>query len=270
MSRPQYAVKELYTGTGSLDEYTFDFKITNLSQLLVIEVDDDGVETERVRGDDETYLDSVTFDAILGGGTVFLADNLASGYTLILLLADDEPVQNYEFRNKTSFTLRRFEDAIDAIVGAVQRLSYLAKQSLRIHDIDEEEDFNGQLPSGVMDQGDKILIVNADGTGFDYGPDWNDIPASQSSADDAQADATQALADAGTAQAAAEAAQADATQAIADAAAAQADATQALSDVGDAVADAAAAQASAEAAQEAAEEALEVASNSIMNAIIFG
>ena len=175
MSRPQYDVKESYTGTGSLASYSFDFKITSLLHLLIIEVDDAGVETQRVRGNDAVYLDSVTFDPINGGGTVVLVDDLPADYKLLILLADDEPVQEYEFRNKTSFTLRRFEDAMDAIVGAVQRLAYRMSTAFTIHELDNDGSFDPVFPPGVADAAGKFLQVNEDGTGFKYGPIVEDL-----------------------------------------------------------------------------------------------
>jgi len=193
MSRVLYAPKETYTGTGSLDTYTFDFKITADTQLLVIEVDDSGVETQRVLGDDVTYLTSVTFDAVAGAGTVVLAANLATDYNLIFLLADDAPTQPYEFRNKTSFTLRRFEDALDLVSGAVQRLTYRGKQAIRIHDLDDEETFDAQLPPGVATTNNKVLIINATGTGMDFGPTAGDISNAEGYANAAAASAAAAL-----------------------------------------------------------------------------
>jgi hypothetical protein len=226
MSRPQYDVKEIYIGTGSLDEYTFDFKITDLLQLSIIEVNDLGVETQRVRGDDITYLSGVVFDAVAGGGTVTLAANLPTNYQLILVLANDAPTQPYEFRNKTSFTLRRFEDALDNILGAVQRLVYRVNQSIRIHDLDDETTINLQLPPGFADNASRVLVVNAAGTGVEYGPTSDEIANAQAAAQaalDAQQaaqDAQQAALDAQTAAAASEAAAAAAAQAAIDAAAA--------------------------------------------------
>ena len=193
MSRSTYAPKEEYTGTGSLDTYTFDFKITAKSQLLIVEVNDSGVETQRVRGTDVTYLTSVTFDAVDGGGTVILAANLTNNYKLVLLLADDAPVQSYEFKNKTSFTLRRFEDALDETAGATQRLTYRGKQAFRIHDLDDEDTFNGQLPPGAATSGDKVLKVNAGGTGMEYGPSAGDISNAEGYANAASASAAAAL-----------------------------------------------------------------------------
>jgi len=169
MSRSTYAPKESYLGTGSLSAYTFDFKIEALAQLLVIEVDDTGVETQRVLGTDVTYLSSVDYDPINGAGTVNLAANLTTDYTLIILLANDAPTQPYEFRNKGSFTLKRIESALDFLAGAIQRLTYRGKQALRIHDLDDEETFNSQFPPDIVAAAAKYIKVNDAGDGFEYG-----------------------------------------------------------------------------------------------------
>jgi hypothetical protein len=198
MSREQFAPKQTYTGTGSLDEYTFDFKITDLSQLEIVEVDDNGAETQRVRGDDNTYLSGVVFDAIEGGGTVTLAADLPANYKLILLLADDAPTQPYKFRNKTSFTLRRFEDALDNILGAVQRLAYKTKQSLRLHDLDDASAINLQLPPDFAANAGRTFCVNVAGDGLDYGASTADIANAQGYAAAAAQSAADALAAAGS------------------------------------------------------------------------
>ena len=196
MSRTTYAPKETKTGTGSLDTYTFDFKIGQLSDLLVIEVNDSGVETQRVRGTDVTYLSSVAFDANDGGGTVVLAANLTLDYNLILLLANDAPTQPYEYGNKTSFTLSSFEQALDWIAGAIQRLAYRGKQAIRIHDLDDEETFDTQLAAGVADAAnyDRVVKVNSDGTGFELGASYGDIDAAAANAASSKASAAAALA----------------------------------------------------------------------------
>lgn len=167
MSRSNYDVKETYTGTGSLDTYSFDFKITNPLHILIVESDTDGNETQRVRGDDVTYLADLLFDENNGGGEVVLAANLASGYTLKLFLADDEPTQPYEFSNKRTFNLKRIEDAYDNVMGAIQRLVFKSKQSIRISDLDDESTFNTQLPS-LVGQGGKAIVVNDTETGLKF------------------------------------------------------------------------------------------------------
>lgn len=169
MSRATYAPKEEYLGDGSLAAYTFDFKIEAKSQLLVIEIDDSGDETERVDGDDTTYLSGVVFDSVDGGGTVTLAANLTAGYTLLLLLANDSPTQPYEFGNKNTFSLKRIEAALDYAVGAIQRLAYRGRQAFRIHDADDEDTFDGQFPPGVGLALGRYLRINDAGDGVEFG-----------------------------------------------------------------------------------------------------
>lgn len=169
MTIASYSPKETYTGTGFLDTYTFDFKIEDESYLEVVVLNASDVETERVRGDDVVFLSSITFDPVLGGGEIVLASPLPLNYTLILLLANDAPTQTYEFKNKNTFTLPRIEAALDFIVGMVQRLVYRSKQSLRIHDFDDEETFDTRLPPDIAVTGaGAYLRVKLDGTGLEY------------------------------------------------------------------------------------------------------
>lgn len=187
MSRPYFNVKEIYTGTGSLSEYTFDFKITDLTKLRIIVVDNNNVVTEHINGTDTTFLDHVELgttvvDGQKVGGTVFLKDPLLAGYRIALILDDSQPVQEYKFRNKTSFDLIRFEDALDAITGAVQGFVLKAKQALRISDMDDENSFDAQLPPGIDEQADRVLAVNEDGTGFKFGPTITHIAEAEAAA----------------------------------------------------------------------------------------
>jgi hypothetical protein len=158
MSRATYAPREEYVGTGLLTAYTFDFKITDNTHILVMQTDDDFVETFKVRGDDVTYLTSVTYDANEGGGTVNLLNALPSGHHLFLLLADDEPLQPKEFKNKSDFTLKRFEDALDYLSGQIQRLAYLSHRSVKYDDsVLDSEESEILIP---RPQADSVLVYN--------------------------------------------------------------------------------------------------------------
>lgn len=168
MSRPDYKVREKYIGNGSLATYSFDFKIENLDHLLVVELDDTGTSVFEVRGTDTTYLDDVTFDSTKGGGSVTLKANLTQDHTLILLLANDEPTQPYEFRDKKSFSLATFEAALDFIAGAVQRLAYLSRRAFKLSD-STDENFNPTLDIPPNSDG-KLLKVTGSGDGIELGP----------------------------------------------------------------------------------------------------
>jgi len=178
MARKTYAPKQSYVGAGNLDTYTFDFKIEALEQLMVVILNDDDEEEYRVRGDSGLFS-SVTFNPILGGGSVTLAaGDLLTGYTIILLEANDEPTQPYQFNNKSSFDLKTFEMALDWIVGAVQRLAYLVGRSLKVHELDDN--FDTTLPPGLATNPGAPIIINETGTGFKLGIATNNpglIPA---------------------------------------------------------------------------------------------
>ena len=213
MSRATYAPEHDYVGTGSKSDYTFDFLITDLEQLLVIESDGDGNETNRVRGSDtSTLISSVTYDNISGGGTVNLLSNLTSGYGLKILLADDAPVQDFQFRSKTSFTLRTLEKALDNLSGAVQRLTWLQARSIRLHSLDDESSYNVEIEQSFVGEQSKALVTNAAGDRIVAGPTTDEIANAQTYATAAQTAQTAAEA----AQAAAEAAQAAAEAAAGD------------------------------------------------------
>lgn len=166
MSRPEYAPRTTYLGDGTLAQYTFDFKIEDATQLLVIELDALGAIVHSVTGTDLTFLASVSFDSDNGGGTVNLIANLASGHTLILLQANDAPTQPSVFRTNFSFNLRDIENALDRIAGAVQRLVYRMSGAVRLTDAIDPTTFDTRLPIGIVGAAGYTIGVNSLGTGF--------------------------------------------------------------------------------------------------------
>lgn len=213
MSRSTFDVREEYIGAGNLDAYSFDFKIENLDQILVTVFDDDGVLVGDFRGDDATFLASVDFDPIDGGGTVNLLADLAAGWKIVILLADDEPTQPFEFKNKFDFTLKKIEQAFDWLSGQIQRLAYLQGRNIRLSDRMSEAEaaaFDKTLPFDLEDNPGATLAVNEDGDGFAFGPTTDEINLAVVAAEAAQAFAESAAssADASAASAAASAASA--------------------------------------------------------------
>ena len=169
MARSTFNVREEYVGTGALNVYTFDFKIASLAHLMIIQTTDLLVETFRVLGDDVINLTSVDFDPIDGGGTVTLVANVPNNHHLFILMANDEPLQESEFKNKADFTLKRFEDALDVVAGAVQRLAYLMKRAPKVPEsVLDVENFDGELASPLIPN--YIIAVNAAGTGYELVP----------------------------------------------------------------------------------------------------
>lgn len=168
MSRPIFDMGEMYEGAGNQADYTFDFKITDLKQIVINKYDDDGELVFSERGDsfDTDNIESIDFDAIDGGGTVTLAEDLESDYWLQILLAYDEPNQTYEFRDKSSFTLRSLENALDNLSGGIQRAIYLALRSIRLNDFDSIDDFDPMLPVKLNESTGFLIGLNADRSGL--------------------------------------------------------------------------------------------------------
>lgn len=245
--RESFDAREEYLGTGSLASYGFDFKIVNAEELLIVSVDGDGVEQFRVRGDDiGANLSSVTIDDD-DGGTVVLANNLASGHRLFIMLADDEPTQPQRWREQSAFQMQRIEDALDRVVGQVQRLAWLAGRALMISDLERDVDAAGvNRGLAVPETAGAILAVNDDADGFTYGPtvaiieEWkndaetaaNEAEAAQQAAENAQAAAEAAALAGGDSETAALAAQQAAENAESAALAAQTAAEAAAASVG--------------------------------------
>jgi len=182
MSRSTFAPVHKFTGTGSLDTYVFAFKIEELKQLLVIEYDIAGVETQRVRGTDITYLSGVVFDAVDGGGTVTLAANLVLNRTLYLILANDEPTQPNLFKEHFDFTLEKIELALDQVSGATQSLQFYMIRTIKLDENDDETAFNMNMPIDAAGNPDATLAINDAGTGFKFGPTGASIAANTAAA----------------------------------------------------------------------------------------
>jgi len=190
MSITQYAPRAEYIGTGLLSSYSFDFKVAAIDHLLVTVTSASFVQTFKVRGDDSTYIASSTFDSIAGGGSIDLVSNLPNGHFLTILLANDDPLQESEFRDKGSFTLRRFEEALDVVAGAVQRLTYLANRSLKVSDtlVDTHTaqfDFSipiNSITEAVEDNTNKVICIGDNNKSFKLGPTITSLSADAAAA----------------------------------------------------------------------------------------
>lgn len=238
---------EEFVGNGLVSDYTFDFRITSLAHLIILSFTAAGVLNFKVDGNDATYLTTVDFDPIAGGGTVHLVDPLANTDHLVLLLANDEPLQESEFRDKRDFTLRRIEAALDVQNGAIQRLAWLAKRSLRVSDqVLNAVGFDGEMPDMAVDS---ILAFNPAGDGFYAAmtvPDLNaNVAAAEASEDAAAASEANAGASEANAEASEDAAATSETNAATSASGAATSATAAASSASSASTSATSATASA-------------------------
>lgn len=119
-----------YTGNGLSDEYDYDFKITDESQLTVYETDDSGVRTELVLNTDYT----VTGVGVTGGGTVVrTAGNLPTDYTWYIR-SNFVPKQETSFASQGGFFPAVHENAFDLLTYLVQQITDKVTRSFRFSD----------------------------------------------------------------------------------------------------------------------------------------
>lgn len=202
MAVTEMNVRSEYVGNNTLSQYTFDFKIQKLSEILITVISNLGVPVFTVRGDDTTYITSVVFNPFASGGVVNLPANLATGYRLIILYANDVPTQITEIRSKGDFNIRRIEDSLDSIVRAVQRVAYLASKGLRIPDgLSDSQIFNTNLPVlstdiAVSDNRSHVIAIGQDNASLMLGPSLDDLATQEANAIAAAAAAAASAAEA--------------------------------------------------------------------------
>ena len=160
--RASFSVKSSYIGTGNQDTYSFNFKIINKEQLLVVHADENDTVIFAARGDDTVNIPSVVFDE--DGGTITLAADLPIGHKLVILFADDEPLQPQKFANSQNFKLKQLENALDRLTGPLQKLFYrTGERMVRISD-EYTGDFDGS--EGLRPTLGGVIGFTDDGTNF--------------------------------------------------------------------------------------------------------
>lgn len=165
-----FDVKEQWIGTSDTDVYTFDFLITNPSQVHIYIQDQFGNIINDTDGADTAVFSGVTFDAVDGGGTFTLVENLPNNYVLTALLANNSPDQPTSFPNARSFTFEIVEAMIDYMAAWGQRAAWLAQRSLRLHDLDDIDNFDVRLPQNLSTFPGQVMIVREDGAAIGLGP----------------------------------------------------------------------------------------------------
>jgi hypothetical protein len=207
-----------YVGDGSADEFDFSFKIYAKTELRVTKLDvDAGTETLLVVDTDYTVAGVGSRN---GGSITLVAGNLPVDFELII--EGKRPIsQAADLKNLADFYPETYEEALDKIVMMLQELFTSAERSIRLARSTPLEDFDPSLP--VLPEANRMLMINAAGTGFALGPTPQELSEAASNLAATIAARDEAIA----AQAAAEAAQTAAEAAVttAQAAATAADAS---------------------------------------------
>lgn len=193
-----------YTGTGTLDEYDYTFRIVDKSDLRVTVRNDLGEELPQLILDTDYSVDGVGED---GGGTVTLiAGNLPVDHHITIRRV--VPLtQLTDIRNRGDFYPEVHEDAFDKGVVIAQQQQDEIDRSFKLPETVASSTFSTTLPSGIAGNPSRAFGTNPTGDGFALGPTFDEIANANNSA----LAALQAAADA--------AASADATALLATAAA---------------------------------------------------
>ena len=157
-----YDTRSYALGDGVITQIDFDFLITKKADILftIVETGETPITFD---GNDTTYLSSLTFDAVGGGGTATLLVALASGKTLYLDLNVAEPVQSNLFRDRGGYSLRTFETALDYVVTAIQTIFRNVERSVKFKRHVDISTFDTSLPDSMV--GNAGYLYNT-GSGF--------------------------------------------------------------------------------------------------------
>ncbi len=227
-------VPNRYTGNGSVHEYDYTYKVFSEEDLLVTVLDPDTGEETELELDVDYSVDGVGDAA---GGTVTLIDanqdwidaggDLVSQW-IIVIERSRSVRQTAQIANQSSFHGRTHENAFDSVVMMIQQLEHKFERALVLPATVDPDDISMLFPTDILDMANKVLILNEDGDGFDFGPSVETIEEAIQSAIDAAASEAAASSSASSAASSASAASASASAAAASAVAAAASAAAAL------------------------------------------
>lgn len=189
-----------YLGNGSVDTYSYTFKVFSEDHIVV---------TVRDTSDVETTLTKTTHYTVSGvgessGGSVALVNgafdwidaegDLKTGYRLTIRRV--VPLtQTTDIRNAGTFYAKTHEDQFDKQTMISQQQQEQIDRSVKLPTTVASSSFDPTLPSDIQDAADKVPIVNSTGDGFADASAWpsaGDISNAQTYANNAAASATAA------------------------------------------------------------------------------
>jgi hypothetical protein len=164
-----------YTGNDAVDTYSYTFKITDETHLLVtVREIATGVETDLTLSTHYT----VTGVDESGGGNVVLVNgafdwldadgDLSSDYNISIRRV--VPIkQESDIRNQGDFFPERHEDAFDYSCFIDQQQQDEIDRSVKLAETVSPSDFDVTLPADIEDNPGAAIIVNDDGDGLSLG-----------------------------------------------------------------------------------------------------
>lgn len=184
-----------YTGTGSLDTYSFTFKITDENHLKVTERNLNGVES--------TLLINIDYsvsgvNSASGGTIVLLNGDLTADHHLTIRRVEILK-QETDIRNSGDFYPEVHEDAFDHFIAIDQQQQDEISRSIKLPETVSSNIFNPVLPAEIAGSISKVLGTNESGNGFVVGPTFDEISNAQGYATAAGVSAAAALVSEGNA-----------------------------------------------------------------------
>jgi hypothetical protein len=189
-----------YTGNGSVDTYSYTFRIFEDADLEVIVQDTDGEETTLTL----TTHYTVTGEGSANGGSVALVNgafdwidgdgDLVTGFKLYIRrkLA---LTQETDFRNQGDFYPEAHEDQFDRVVMIAQQQQGELDRGVKLPSTVDPDDFNATLPTDIAGAVSKVPMTNVAGDGWLDSASWptgDQIFSAQGHAEDAADSADEA------------------------------------------------------------------------------
>lgn len=188
-----------YTGNGSVDTYSYTFKVFDEDDLLVTVRDTSDAQTTLVKTTDYT----VTGVGATAGGTIVLVNSaqswldaegdLKTGYVLVIR-RKLQIKQETDIRNADSYYPEVIEDQFDSLVMIDQQQQDEIDRSVKLPESVSSTSFDPTLPSDILDSADRVPMMNPTGDGFADVADWPTATAIAGANADALAAAVSAAA----------------------------------------------------------------------------
>lgn len=166
-----------YTGNGSVDTYSYTFKVFDEDDLLVTVRDTSDVQTTLTKTTDYT----VTGVGATAGGTIVLVNSaqawldvdgdLKTGYVLVIR-RKLQIKQETDIRNADSYYPEVIEDQFDSLVMIDQQQQDEIDRSVKLPESVSSASFDPTLPSDILDSADRVPMMNPAGNGFAAVAEW--------------------------------------------------------------------------------------------------
>jgi len=166
-----------YTGNDVASRFNYTWRVTHKDQVIVIQTDDEGVETV-LTVDTDYRVNGIGDDG--GGEIVLLVDTaetaLPTDYTLFMR-SNFVPTQLTNFESQGAFYPENHEDAFDKLTRLIQQLIWNDDLTLQFNANTTLNNFNPALPAPNLPLG--YLRINADGTALEWVENSSGLDLSQ-------------------------------------------------------------------------------------------